>query len=302
MNEDSQCANWAGSSAWHERLTCTATVLNDFEAWLLKDHSRHYAMDLMRYVRKYHNVLQHPGMASQLTILSKDKRRMVMSGLANLSKYLGVYDDWKLLVKKSGLRWEKKVSLDVVLDIMNTNLQDCMVWLKQVLRSVPSDYGTVLVFAALTGLRPSEAVNSTRLIVELHDSGRLSEYLNSDLMMLEHFRYPELFLRRCKNAYISFVTPKLIETVIRYKPMIKYSGLDSIIGRLGLPTKTKQLRKYHATTLREYLPTEVVDLLQGRINQSVFLRYYFKPFLHDIRDKTIRGIKPLQDELMALLP
>jgi hypothetical protein len=225
-----------------------------------------------------------------------------MSALANLSKYLGIYEQWKALVKDAGLKWEKKVSLDVVLDIMNTNLQDCWIWLKQVLQNVPKEYGTVLVFTALTGLRPNEAVNSTRLISELGEQGRLKDYLNQDLVMLEHFRFGDLFLRRCKNAYISFVTPELLDLVLTYKPKIRYAALDTAINRLGLPNRTKQLRKYYATALRDYLPTEVIDLLQGRINQSVFLRYYYKPFLQDIRDKTLKGIEPLQKELLTIFP
>jgi len=224
-----------------------------------------------------------------------------MSGLANLSKYLGCYDYWKTLVKNAGLRWEKKVSLDIVLDIMNTNLQDCWIWLTQVLEKIPREYGCVLVFTALTGLRPSEAANSVDLISNLYETGRLDDYLNPELLMLEHFRYRDLFLRRFKNAYISFITPELLRLVTTCKPKIKYSALDTKINRLGFPTRTKQLRKYFATTLREHLPTEAIDLLQGRINRSVFLRYYYKPFLQDIRTKTLKGIEPLQRELLAML-
>jgi len=274
--------------------------MDDFELWLMKNHTRRYSKDLMRYVRKFHGVLQNPRRVSQISALPMDTRRLVMSGLANLSKYLGRYEQWKALVRNAGLKWEKKVSLDIVLDIMNTNLQDCWVWLKEVLEKIPREYGCVLVFTALTGLRPSEAVNSTKLISSLHDMGRLNEYLNRDLLMLEHFRYVDLFLRRFKNAYISFVTPELLEVVTIYKPKIKYSTLSTKIKRLGKPNRTKQLRKYYATTLREYLPTEAIDLLQGRINRSVFLRYYYKPFLKDVRDKTLKGIGPLQSELLEL--
>jgi len=116
----------------------------------------------MRYVRRYHGVLRDPGKISQIGILSKDQKRMAMTALANLSKFLGCYGYWRSLVKNAGLRWEKKVSLDIVLDIMNTNLQDCWTWLKQVLEKLPEDCGCVLVFAASTGLRPGEAVKSTK--------------------------------------------------------------------------------------------------------------------------------------------
>jgi len=133
----------------------------------MKSHTKRYSKDLMRYVRRYQDVLKNPGKISQISVLSRDKRRLVMSGLANLSKYLGCYNYWKTLSKNAGLRWEKKVSLDIVLDIMNTNLQDCWVWLTQVLEKIPKEYGCVLVFTALTGLRPSEAANSVDLISNL---------------------------------------------------------------------------------------------------------------------------------------
>jgi hypothetical protein len=232
---------WAGSSAWHERLTCTNSILVDFEQWLMKSHTRRYSKDLVRYVRKYHDVLRCPRKISKISVLSKDTKRLAMSGLANLSKYLGCYEHWKTLVKNAGLKWEKKVSLDIVLDIINSDLQDCWVWLEEVLEKIPKEYGCVLVFTALTGLRPSEAAKSTKLISDLYDTGRLNDYLNQELLMLEHFRYSDLFLRRCKNAYISFITPELLELLTICKPRIKYSALDTKINRLGFSTKTKQL-------------------------------------------------------------
>ena len=169
------------------------------------------------------------------------------------------------------------------------------------LEKLPEEYGCVLVFAALTGLRPGEAVKSTKLISELSENCRLDEYLNQEFLMLEHFRYADLFLRKYKNAYITFLTPELLDLVTTVRPDIKYTTLYTKIRRLGLPNRTKQLRKYYATKLREILPTEAIDLLQGRINQSVFLRYYYKPFLKDIRDRTLKGIEPLQKELLEKL-
>lgn len=103
----------------------------------MKNHSRRYSKELMQYVRRFRDVLWSPSKISQISVLSRDNKRMAMAGLANLSKYLGCYSYWKTLVKNAGLKWETKVSLDIVLDIMNTNLQDCWVWLKQVLKKLP---------------------------------------------------------------------------------------------------------------------------------------------------------------------
>ena len=54
-------------------------------------------------------------------------------------------------------------------------------------------------------MRPSEAVESCRLV-----RSDLEAYLNREFMTLEHWKYPERFLRRSKNAYISFVDEEFI--------------------------------------------------------------------------------------------
>jgi hypothetical protein len=61
----------------------------------------------------------------------------------------------------------------------------------------------------LIGLRPAELVESVRLINDVN----LSKYYNPERQTLEHFRFPEIFLRRTKKAYISFVTPEILEMV-----------------------------------------------------------------------------------------
>ena len=132
--------------------------MDDFEEWLTKNHSRRYSKDLIRYARAYHAVLQNPKEISRVSVLPMDTRRLIVAALANLSKYLGIYEHWRALAKNAGLKWEKKLSLDIFLDMM-INLQDCLTWLRQVLEKIPKEYGCVLVFTALTGLRPTEAVN-----------------------------------------------------------------------------------------------------------------------------------------------
>jgi len=63
----------------------------------------------------------------------------------------------------------------------------------------------------------------------------------------------------------------------------------------------QELRKYYGTTLRETLPSEAIDLLQGRVSTTVFAKYYYKPFLQDMREKTVRKLEPLQWELLYTL-
>jgi hypothetical protein len=253
---------------------------------------------MLRYAQKFAIVLEKPNMASQLLLLNKDLRRVVMSALSNLSKFLGVYEHWKYTIRNYGLKWENTSSLEAFLSILNSNLEETEEWLRQVIKKLPKEYSTVLVFDALTGLRPTEAALSCKLISELSQQNKLDSYLDRDLMMLQHFRFPNLFLRKSKNAYISFITPTLLELVLETKPNIKYSGIDTMIGRLGFRTRTKQLRKLYATQLRNQLPQELVDLLQGRISQTIFMKFYYRPLLQDTKNKVLTAIQPLEKDLI----
>lgn len=255
----------------------------------------------MRYSKEYVNVFAHPETASTILLLNKSKRRLVMSALANLAKYLGVYEYWKGIVRNAGLQWEKRSGLETIVSILNTDIEDVKKWLLDVVSILPKDCSTVVVFEALTGLRPSEACNSCRLITELSEVHELHNYLDEDLMMLQHFKFPKLFLRKSKNAYISFVTEELVDLVLCYKPLVNHDTLKSRLRKRGFKIHLRDLRKLHATMLREYVNREIIDLLHGRVGESIFLRFYYKPLLTQIRTKTIKGIQALQNELLSIL-
>jgi len=69
-----------------------------------------------------------------------------------------------------------------------------MAWLKDALKKLPPQAGNVLLFDALTGLRPSEGILSIELI-----KTDPATYANKETMMLEHFRYPVKFIRKTKK-------------------------------------------------------------------------------------------------------
>ena len=184
---------------------------------------------------------------------------------------------------------------------MNTNLGNTEEWLIKAVKTLPKEYGTVLAFDALTGLRPSEACNSCTLITELNEKGRLNDYLDREQSLLQHFIFKQLFLRKSKNAYISFITPQLLEVVLKYKPKVRYMTLDKALNYRGLETHFSQLRKMYATNLRKGLPSEIIDLLQGRIGESIFVKFYYRPYLEQVRDIVFKTIEPVQDELLSIL-
>jgi intergrase/recombinase len=266
-----------------------------FEKWLQNRLNKAYAAKVRNYAKSYCHVLWEPARASELSGLSKCNCRHAMAALANLAKFLGIYGRWKQIVADTGLHWQKTSHLEVFLSMVNTDMGDTKSWFKEAVEKLPKKYSVTLVFAAATGLRPDEACKSTSLLSELAETDRLREYLNAQFNMLEHYRFPKLFIRGCKNCYISFVPENLLKLVLTVKPKVKANGLRSAIKKVGLKVRIKDLRKLFATTLRESgISEEVNDLLEGRIPQSIFLRHYYKPdLLRSIREKVLESTRPL---------
>jgi len=77
-----------------------------------------------------------------------------------------------------------------------------------------------LRFMLLSGVRAMEGVKAFNLIVEL-GAKYSEEYYNKETGFLEHFRYPELFLRRSKNVYISTVPKELLDKISKSKISIE---------------------------------------------------------------------------------
>jgi len=126
---------------------------------------------MIKYAMEYSDILLKSDRRklSQLMAMTKDKRRLVMSALSNLAKYLGVYEHWQKIRKNNGLKREKRSALETFLSILNHNVKDSAKWLKDIVKILPKKYSTAVVFNALTGLRPSESCMSCKLIVELSE-------------------------------------------------------------------------------------------------------------------------------------
>ena len=119
--------------------------------------------------------------------------------------------------------------------------------------------------------------------------GKLSEYYNEELGILEHFKHGELFLRHTKNCYISIMTDALVQQVANSQP-ISYSAIRKRLTRKKQTLRIKELRSYYATYLRKHgILTEYIDLIQGRIPKSVFARHYLR----------VEDLKELSSEVLA---
>jgi intergrase/recombinase len=147
-----------------------------------------------------------------------------------------------------------------------------------------------LRFMLLSGVRAMEGVKAFNLIVKLGSKYK-EEYYNENTGFLEHFKYPELFLRRSKNAYVTAVPRELLDN-ISTSSKISYNAVDKRLDRAGMPMRIKRLRSYYATKMREMgLLQEQIDLVQGRVGKSIFLQHYFK-----------QDAKSLSNQILQLLP
>jgi hypothetical protein len=120
----------------------------------------------MCYTQRYAAVLE-TGDATTLVQASPAVRRHAMESLAAWSKFNGSYDRWKQIRESFSLRWTSgNESLQSLERFFNPEMSlDHMIdRVKQMLHVLPADMVTVVKHSVLTGLRPTEACESVRLL------------------------------------------------------------------------------------------------------------------------------------------
>ena len=166
-------------------------------------------------------------------------------------------------------------------------------WLNDKCSRLPEKYAEVLKFNTLTGLRPSEAYMSIKLI---HDN--TENYIDNDTKILEHFRFP-YFIRRTKKAYISIVTDRIVEIARSASRDVSYNQLKLQFKRHNMgDIHMLFCRKIFATYLRiQGVEQEIIDFLQGRIPRSVFVRHYFRPTFASENERVAISLENLYEKI-----
>jgi intergrase/recombinase len=243
------------------------------------------------YTSKYVELLDNPSM---IETFSRCKRNNVLKALIALSKYLGFYREFKEKLSDYGIKWHRTSSIDSFLRILNNQNKDVLVWSKKATNILNAECGTYLRFLLLSGLRPSEAIESFNLI-----RTKLNAYYNEELCTLEHFRFKEIFLRNTKNAFITII-PKSFVMEIAPKEKVTYSMIKLKLQRNQLPMRLNELRDYYGTFMvRHGLIKEEVDLLQGRIGKSVFVRHYWSPAIKELKQRVFKALKELELNVLS---
>jgi intergrase/recombinase len=138
-------------------------------------------------------------------------------------------------------------------------------------------------------VRTGEGILCLRKIRELG----LDKYPMNECGILEHWRHRETFLRRSKKLYISVLTDNLIEQLRHWNGSITYKRMRGAVQRAGAMADFYRLRKWHCTILRcNGIPSEIVDILEGRCPSSILGRSYMRPDFRQLMDAVKNVLEP----------
>ena len=244
--------------------------------------------DRYNYSIKYCKYLFDENTINELLTFSPNKRLHIMKALSSLSKFSGRHDLWKQIIKKYNLLWSTgDNSLSIFNKIVNErSYSDMLKWIKNVISEIPKPQVNLFIFNTLTGLRPIEVSNCIGLV-----HSNLENYWNREKGILEYYKFPNEFIRRTKKVFMSVADKPLIDLSKNCPVNISYNALKLMLKRKGLDMNMYYCRKVFATYLRdEGVAPEIIDLLQGRISSSVFVRHYYRPDVskfNEVREKLV---------------
>jgi hypothetical protein len=283
----------------------TAIDWQQFYQFLLQRMTPNTAEDRLRYAKHYASVL-HTGIPVGLLQLSPHKRIHAMKALSSLARFTGKQDAWLAIRQRYGLQWSTGTEkLDAFTRFFDSSKDlDTMIgWLSEAIRStLPKPYANFLLFCTLTGLRASECVEAVRLINSTSQStgtsvNRASNYYNPEQNILQHYRFPELFIRRTKAVYISVMNDEILGIAQSIGKSPTLIGLKKAIKHRSLSMRLKYCRKIYASWLHKYgISDSLIDMLQGRIGKNIFLKHYLTP-TRDFKDHILQALEQLQREL-----
>ena len=268
-----------------------------FKTWLFMEYSPITAKDRLRYTKKYAYCLLNRDF-STLKLLTDSQREHTMKALAVLSKFLGIYEVFRSLVKNYGLKWSSKKPSDLIIERLTRtmNPNEIFDWIKQVKKALPelSDFMDLI---AITGLRYNEAIESHNLIIKLAKKGKLQQYFNFERETLEHFRFKETFIRRSKKVFISFAPKELVKRISQNKPL-EWNATKKKVARNIKHLRFADIRELHGSIITKHLRQPEIDFLHGRCSSSVFMKHYFNPkLITDLKTRTFKAIREIEKSI-----
>jgi len=272
-----------------------------FKVWAYKEYRPFTARDRYFHAKKYAHCLAS-GDLSELAMLNDCQRVHALKALTSLSKFLGVCEDWRRLVRSYGLKCTDRNSDDLIIGRLTkaVNADDIFEWIRRVKSCAPelSDFMDLL---AATGLRLNEAVECHNLIIDLAPQGRLDSYYKADRRVLEHFRFKETFLRGSKKVFISFVPSELVGR-ISCGGKLEYGRVQKLATNRVGRQRFADVRELHGTLMTKWLRESEIDFLHGRVSSGVFMRNYFNPaWIGDMEGRAVEGAEKIMEGTLGAL-
>jgi intergrase/recombinase len=256
--------------------------LDDYDKWLKAKFSDSYRSVMFCYARKYRSYLKPDSNLRDLERLSPEVKSSAVKALILVSKYKGTYKQFKERLSENGIRLARPDSLHAFLRILNASRSDVMMWYNSTIPMLKENEQLLSKFLLHSGLRMNEAIKSFNQIIELFEENNLNEYYDENLKCLCHFKYPQQFIRRTKNCFITFITPEFLREIASSEPA-SYNSIRKRLERQKAKLRFNELRDYFGTYLLQHGILEAeVNLLQGRIPVSVFIRHYWSPKLKEL--------------------
>jgi Archaeal phage integrase len=268
-----------------------------FHNFLLQRMTAKTAEDRLSYAKQYHSLLQNGDIQSLLSA-SPNKRIHIMKSLSSLARFTGNTDLWRQMRQRHGLAWStgtEKIDAFTRFFDDSKSLDTMLQWLREATRILPNQYANLFLFCTLTGLRASEAIESIRLLNIDADTHR--SYYNPKQNVLQHYRFPDTFIRRTKAVYISVVDKDIIRIAQSIEKTPTLNALKMVTRHRCLSMKIKYCRKIYASYLHKCgISSDLIDMLQGRIGKNIFLKHYLTP-TGDYKDRVLDALKKLKHEV-----
>jgi hypothetical protein len=281
-------------------MAAAAIRTTSFEQYLIANEKRNFRQ-ILCHAKKYRDVLVAADASSLMQVKSPAVRRHVLEALSLYSKHVGCYNLFKDIRAKHQLGWASanEDNLRYFTNYLygHGNLEVMMVWLKDTLQKVPSYLGNVLLYNTLSGLRPSEALLSIRLI-----QTDFEHYANEELGILENFRHPDFVSKKTKKAYLTVYDDSILQVALNAKLYNTWKAVRSQLKRCGVDSvHTKYCRAIFATWLRKHggIEQEIISLYQGRVPSTVFQASYLKTNIKEDRKRILQALEKLQKNLLT---
>jgi intergrase/recombinase len=171
---------------------------------------------------------------------------------------------------------------------------------KHMMQVLPPVMSNVVKYAVLTGLRPSEAVESVKLLNRkpVIESFTGPQYYDPEQQTLRHYLFPSIFLRPTKKAYLSYIKPENLQPIanLGYKTLT-WNAIRLACKRRKIDMDMRLCRKIFASHLRNSgIQPEIVDMLQCGVAQSVLTRHYLVPDQY-FKEDVLKALKQLEQRL-----